>query len=121
MKTQSSEPQPTERSTGGVQSIIYGGGWKSPPTEERLQIKAFASVFLTILAAATGVHFYQDYGPLVFVPSLALFITTVLLFCFERPTTLWGPQDGKYDIRNLHGCSHDILKTKTKGEHDDSK
>jgi len=88
---------------GQTQSIICGGGWKNPPKQYHLKIKAICGVFLTIAAAAAGIGYYPAFGAFGFIPTSVLLISTILLFRFERAATFLGPQDGDYDIRNLYG------------------
>src|SRR6266481_7086168 len=87
---------------GQTQSIICGGGWKNPPKQYRLKIKAICGAFLTVAAAAAGISYYPAFGAFGLIPTSVLLISTVLLFRFERPATFLGPQDGDHDIRNLY-------------------
>jgi hypothetical protein len=88
-----------------TQSIICGGGWKNPPKQYRLKIRAICGAVLTIAAAAAGISYYPVFGALGFIPTSVLLISTILLFRFERYTTFLGPQDGDHDIHNLYGQS----------------
>jgi hypothetical protein len=88
---------------GQTQSIICGGGWKTPPKQYHLKINAICGVFLTIAAAAAGIGYYPVFGAFGFIPTSVLLISTILLFRFERAATSLGPQDGDHDIRNLYG------------------
>jgi hypothetical protein len=88
--------------SGQTQSIICGGGWKNPPKQYRLKIKAICGAFLTVAATAAGISYYPAFGAFGLIPTSVLLISTVLLFRFERPATFLGPQDGDHDIRNLY-------------------
>jgi hypothetical protein len=121
MKAEAKAEDCSESATGKAQRIICGGGWKNPPKEYSLKIKAFIGVFLTIAAAFAGIYYYQDYGLFVFLPSVVLLIATTSLFFFEHPTTFLGPQDGDHDIHNLYGRSGDHLKIDGRNEPDDHK
>jgi hypothetical protein len=90
---------------GQTQSIICGGGWKNPPKQYRLKIKAICGAFLTVAAAAAGISYYPALGAFGLIAMSVLLISTVLLFRFERPATFLGPQDGDHDIRNFYGCT----------------
>ena len=85
-----------------TQSIICGGGWKTPPNQYHVKIKAICGAFLTIAAAVSGISYYATFGALGFVPTAVLLISTILLFRFEHSATFLGPQDGDHDIRNLY-------------------
>ncbi len=88
-----------------TQSVICGGGWKSPPKQYRLKIKAICGAFLTVAAAAAGISYYPVFGVFGFIPTSVLLISTVLLFRFENPATFLAPQDGDHDIRNRYSQS----------------
>lgn len=105
MKTSTESLGDGTHTPGQTQSIICGGGWKNPPKEYHLKIKAICGVFLTVAAAAAGISYYPAFGAFGFIPTSVLLISTILLFRFERPATFVGPQDGDHDIRNLYGQS----------------
>src|SRR5260370_35151904 len=86
---------------GQTQSIICGGGWKNPPKQYHLKIKAICGAFLTIAAAAAAIGYYPAFGAFGFIPTSVLLISTILLFRFERAATFFAPQDAHYDIRTL--------------------
>jgi hypothetical protein len=96
-------------------------GWKNPPKQYRLKIKAICGAFLTIAAAAAGINYYPAFGAFGLIPTSVLLISTVLLFRFERPATFLGPQDGDHDIRNLYGWSHTRREKHSREQPDDDK
>ena len=103
---------------GQTQSIICGGGWKNPPKQYGVKIKAICGAFLTVASAAAGISYYASFGAFGFIPTSVLLISTILLFRFERPTTFLGPHDGDHDIRNLYGQSG-TRREKHSGEQSD--
>ena len=106
---------------GQTQSIICGGGWKNPPKQYRLKIRAICGAVLTITAAAAGIGYYPAFEELGFIPTSVLLVFTILLFRFERPTTFLGPQDGEYDIHNLYGQSGTGREKRSREQADDDK
>jgi hypothetical protein len=106
---------------GQTQSIICGGGWKNPPKQYRLKIKAICGAFLTVAAAAAGISYYSAFGAFGFIPTSVLLISTILLFRFERPATLLGPQDGDHDIRNFYDRSGTRREKHSREQRDDNK
>jgi hypothetical protein len=106
---------------GQTQSIICGGGWKNPPKQYRLKIKAICGAFLTVAAAAAGISYYPAFGTFGFIPTSVLLILTILLFRFECPATFLGLQDGDYDIRNLYGQSGARREKHSREQRDDNK
>jgi hypothetical protein len=106
---------------GQTQSIICGGGWKNPPKQYRLKIKAICGAFLTVAAVAAGISYYPSFGAFGLIPAGVLLISTVLLFRFERPATFLGPQDGDHDIRNLYGWSGTRREKHSREQPDDDK
>jgi hypothetical protein len=104
-----------------TQSIICGGGWKNPPKQYRLKIRAICGAVLTIAAAAAGFSYYPVFGALGFIPTSVLLISTILLFRFERYMTFLGPQDGDHDIHNLYGQSGVRREKHSREQPDDNK
>jgi hypothetical protein len=104
-----------------TQSIICGGGWKNPPKQYRLKIKAICGAFLTVVAAAASISYYPAFGAFGLIPTSGLLISTVVLFRFERPATFLGPQDGDHDIRNLYGWSGTRREKPSREQADDDK
>ena len=117
MKTPTESLNDQRRDGGQTQSIICGGGWKAPPKQYHVKIKAICSAFLTIAAAVSGISYYALLGALGFIPTGLLLISTILLFRFEHPAIFFGPQDGDHDIRNLY--SHGGSGEKHASEHPD--
>lgn len=105
MKTSTESVSETTKDAGQTQSIICGGGWKTPTKQYHVKIKAICGAFLTIVAAVSGIGYYATFGWLGFVPTGVLLIPTTLLFWFERPSTFLGLQDGDHDPRNLYAQS----------------
>jgi len=105
MKTPTDSLNDQTQDTGQTQSIICGGGWKTPPKQYHGKIKAICAAFLTIVAAVSAISYYAAFGALGFIPTGVLLISTILLFRFEHPATFLGPQDGDHDIRNLYSQS----------------
>jgi hypothetical protein len=91
--------------SGQTQSIICGGGWKNPPKQYHLKIRAICGAVLTLATAGAGISYYPVFGALGFIPTSILLSSTILLFRFQRSTTFLGPQDGDHDIHNLYGQS----------------
>jgi len=102
MKTPTESLNDKTQDAGQTHSIICGGGWKAPPKQYHVKIKAICGAFLTIAAAVSGISYYAAFGALGFIPSGVLLISTILLFRFEHSATFLGPQDGDHDIRNLY-------------------
>jgi hypothetical protein len=121
MKASTESLDDATRAPGQTQSIICAGGWKNPPKQYRLKIKAICSAFLTVAAAAAGISYYPAFGALGFIPTSVLLISTILLFRFERPATFLGPQDGDHDIRNLYGQSSTRREKHSGEQPDDNK
>ena len=90
---------------GQTQSIISGGGWKNPPKQYHVKIKATCGALLTVAAAVSGISYYAAFGSLGFIPTGVLFVSTIWLFRFEHAATFLGPQDGDHDIRKLYSQS----------------
>jgi hypothetical protein len=109
------------QASGQTQSIISGGGWKNPPKQYRLKVRAICGAFLTIAGAAAGIGYYPVFGAFGFIPTSVLLISTILLFRFERPVTFLGVQDGDHDIRNLYGQSGARRERHSTGQPDDDK
>ena len=105
MKTPTESLNVKTQDIGQTQSIICGGGWKTPPKQYHVKIKAICGAFLTIAAVVFGVSYYADFGSLGFIPTGVLLVFTILLFRFEHPVIFLGPQDGDHDIRNLYSQS----------------
>ncbi len=105
MRTPIEAPNDKTQDAGQTQSIICGGGWKTPPKQYHLKIKAICGAFLTIAAAVFGITYYGVFGALGFIPTGVLLMTTILLFRFEHSATFLGPQDGDHDIHNLYSQS----------------
>ena len=121
MKAETNATEANERPPGDAPRIICGGGWKSPPNEYRLKIKALVGALLTVATASAGFHYYPDYGVFGMLPGAVLLIATALLFYFERPTPFLGPQDGDYDIRNLYVRSDNDRRTDKRVKPNDHK
>ena len=121
MKTSTESLDDGTHALGQTQSIICGGGWKNPPKQYRLKIKAICGAFLTVAAAAAGISYYPAFGAFGLIPTSVLLISTVLLFRFERPATFLGPQDGDHDIRNLYGWSGTRREKHSREQPDDDK
>jgi hypothetical protein len=118
MKTSTESLDDGTPAPGQTQSIICGGGWKNPPKQYRLKIKAICGAFLTVAAAVAGISYYPALGAFGFIPTSVLLISTILLFRFERPATFLGRQDGEHDIRNLYSQSG-MRREKHSREHPD--
>jgi hypothetical protein len=84
------------------QSIVCGGGWKTPPKEYHLKIKAIGGALLTVVSIVGGSYYYEAFGVPGFLPAVVLFISSILLSRFERPITFFITQHGAHDIRNLY-------------------
>jgi hypothetical protein len=105
MKTPTESLNDKTQDADQTHSIICGGGWKAPPKQYHVKIKAICGAFLAIAAAVSGISYYAAFGALGFIPSGVLLISTILLFRFEHSATFLGPQDGDHDIRNLYSQS----------------
>lgn len=121
MKTSTESLNDATQAPGQTQSIICGGGWKNPPKEYHIKIKAICAAFLTVAATAAGITYYDPFGALGFIPTSVLLISTILLFRFERPATFLGPQDADHDIHNLYGQSGTRLEKFSGEQNDDNK
>ena len=80
MKTSTESLNDGTHVPGQTQSIICGGGWKNPPKEYHLKIKAICAAFLTFAAGAAGIIYYHVFGAVGFIPTSVLLISTILLF-----------------------------------------
>jgi hypothetical protein len=105
MKTPTESLNVKTQDIGQTQSIICGGGWKTPPKQYHVKIKAICGAFLTIAAAVSGISYYTTFGALGFIPAGVLLISTIWLFRFEHSATFHGLQHGDHDIRNLYSQS----------------
>ena len=118
MKTSTESLNDGTHVPGQTQSIICGGGWKNPPKEYHLKIKAICAAFLTFAAGAAGIIYYHVFGAVGFIPTSVLLISTILLFRLERPAIFFGPPDGEHDIHNLYSQSG-TSREKLSGEQPD--
>ena len=64
MKTPTESTNDKRQNEGQTQSIICGGGWKTPPKEYQVKINAICGAFLTIAAALLGSVTTQPSGRL---------------------------------------------------------
>ena len=121
MKTSTESLNDGTHVPGQTQSIICGGGWKNPPKEYHLKIKAICAAFLTFAAGAAGIIYYHVFGAVGFIPTSVLLISTILLFRLERPAIFFGPQDGEHDIHNLYSQSGTNREKPSGEQPDDNK
>src|SRR5438876_11049856 len=98
MKTSTESLNDKTQDAGQNQSIICGGGWKTPPKQYHVEIKAICGAFLTIAGAVSGISYYAGFGALGFSSTGVLLISTTLLFWFEYSASFLGPHDGDRDI-----------------------
>jgi hypothetical protein len=95
--------------------IICGGGWRER-RECRVKFKAVCCMVLIFPALGIDDQLADYVGVWSVILPAALLVTSIILFCFERPAVFWGFPDARCPDLDAPLFGKGATDTKTKAD-----